>query len=152
MIRYLRKFLAAILRVVFLLERIHAILDSLRPRINLAFKVVPKDTTEGSPSMPAITPIQVDLLHDVLYATSPVDAAGAPTIPVLVWASSDPAVAEILASPDGLGALLVTKTAGVCTVSVTDGNITDSQEVTVVAAGPGPAVALNLAATVVPKA
>lgn len=110
---------------------------------------------KGSTIMPPIAPLSVDLAHNVLYAVDPKDADGNATSPSLLWASSDSAIMTVTPSPDGKQCFAETVAAGVATVSVSGDGIVDSQDVTVTAVEPpppGPTVALNLSAQVVPKA
>jgi hypothetical protein len=99
--------------------------------------------------MPALSPLTVDTNSNITYQEAPKDAAGNTVADSISFSSSDPAVLELTAAPDGLSALAVTKAPGAATVTITDGVNTDSQDVTVTSGAP---VSLGTTATVVPKA
>lgn len=103
---------------------------------------------KGLVTMPPIAPLTIDTNTNDALACAPKDAAGNPTTPTLTWSSSDTAVLELTVAADGLSALGVSKIAGTATVTVTDGALTDSQDVTVTA---GATVTLGLTGSAVPK-
>jgi hypothetical protein len=72
-----------------------------------------------------------DTSQKVPYAITPADAANAPVdlskfptaLTAIVWASSDPANADVVAADDGLSAVLTPAKAGTVTVKVTAINV-----------------------------
>ncbi len=79
------------------------------------------------------------------YSLVAVDKKGQ-TVPVdgvPVWSSSNTEVATLAPAADGLSAVLTAVVPGVATISVTDGNLAATDDVTVV---PGAAVTVQLKA------
>lgn len=102
--------------------------------------------------MPPIAPISCDLQHDVLYTTDPKNADGTPNPnAALSWMALPPGLVNLVISADQKAARAVTLAEGVVTVSVTDGSVTDTSEVTIAAVAPPPPGTINLAGQVVDK-
>jgi uncharacterized protein YjdB len=93
----------------------------------------------------------VDTAHDAEFVAAPTDANGNPTPDTLTWHTSDPTVATVEPSADGLSCRAVSVGPGVVTIQVTDGTRSETETITITAVAPPTVAALNVTVTVVPK-
>lgn len=138
----------SLLRVARALEKIADEIPPHEQAASLNLHVVDTPRKENPP-MPPISPVSLDLNHNVALTVSPVDDHGNLVPDTLTWSVDNGLVLHLQVAPDGLSCLAVTNSAGTATVTVTDGTNTDSVVVTVTAT-PVP-VALGLHASVVNK-
>lgn len=89
-------------------------------------------------------PIELVDVEKALLSIAPRDEDNRPvTAGPFVWDVDSPAVLSLVVSDDGLSAWAISGEPGVCTVTVTDGTLTDTVQVTVKVGAPA---ALNLSA------
>lgn len=133
-------------RIADLLERSQSVPASL----GLKISVVNREVL-------SMDPITAFTATDALKCVAaPKDASGNPVAATLSWTVDHPQLVSLSVAADGLSASGTLNSPGTATISVTDGVITESQVVNVVAGSappppPTPAATLGLSVTVVPK-
>lgn len=130
--------------VGFLAEIIDEINDFKNNKLDLGLGLKVELVQGRKNLMSVVAPLPISDVEKVLLSIAPKDADGRPiTGGTYTWSSSDPSIVSLNVAPDTLSAEAISGAPGAATISVTDGNLTDTILITVTV---GIAGSLNLSA------
>ena len=121
---------------------------ALEARMQSTLGLAVSSVTGRRSTMSLVPPIEIVDVEKVLLSIAPKDADGQPvSTGPFTWTADNSAnpvpVITLEPQPDGLSAWAISGVAGVCTVTVTDGTLTDQITITVKVGKPS---SLNLSA------